>query len=201
YFDSLPGISSEDIEKYAGSVALADYCPYLQEFSWTNENNVPVRGSNCEDSENNLDPANNFFGETYGERSLCFAHAGKWFLHRCALVKSPQHAGSGCYEFSCIAGVGLVIKAQNQTYRCYKQQQVLNVVFHSSKYIHQGTIVCPPCDEICKHEGVVCPADREPPAGTQLPQFDNTFCRGCCQSSQQHRALFLVSVLCYVLSR
>ncbi|BFZ22523.1 hypothetical protein BsWGS_25562 [Bradybaena similaris] len=54
YFDSLPGIADDDVEKYAGSVALADYCPYLQEFSWTNVYNVPVRGSNCEDSENNL---------------------------------------------------------------------------------------------------------------------------------------------------
>ena len=36
---------------YGGSVALADYCPYIQEFTWRS-NNVVVRGSHCAFSEN-----------------------------------------------------------------------------------------------------------------------------------------------------
>lgn len=30
YFTHLPGINSTNVRRYAGSVALADYCPYLQ---------------------------------------------------------------------------------------------------------------------------------------------------------------------------
>lgn len=37
---------------YGGSVSLADYCPYIQEFTWRSKN-VIVRGSHCQYAENN----------------------------------------------------------------------------------------------------------------------------------------------------
>ena len=49
-FDSIPHVSS-DVGYYGGSVALADYCPYIQEFTWRS-NNVVVRGSHCAYTEN-----------------------------------------------------------------------------------------------------------------------------------------------------
>ena len=30
YFDDLPDVDPEDLGHYGGSVALADYCPYIQ---------------------------------------------------------------------------------------------------------------------------------------------------------------------------
>ena len=42
----------KDVGYYGGSVALADYCPYIQEFTWRS-NNVVVRGSHCMYEENN----------------------------------------------------------------------------------------------------------------------------------------------------
>ena len=30
YFDSLPGVSSEELGKYGGTSELADYCPFHQ---------------------------------------------------------------------------------------------------------------------------------------------------------------------------
>ncbi len=30
HFKELPGVSREDVTKFAGSVVLADYCPYIQ---------------------------------------------------------------------------------------------------------------------------------------------------------------------------
>ena len=42
----------KDVGFYGGSVALADYCPYIQEFTWRS-NNVVVRGSHCMYEENN----------------------------------------------------------------------------------------------------------------------------------------------------
>ena len=37
---------------YGGSVSLADFCPYVQEFTWR-ANNVVIRGSHCHYDENN----------------------------------------------------------------------------------------------------------------------------------------------------
>lgn len=37
---------------YGGSVSLADYCPYIQEFTWK-ARNIVVRGSHCLYEENN----------------------------------------------------------------------------------------------------------------------------------------------------
>ena len=68
-FDSIPHVSSLEVGYYGGSVALADYCPYIQvsqislsegnshlrlimqEFTWRS-NNVVVRGSHCAYTEN-----------------------------------------------------------------------------------------------------------------------------------------------------
>ena len=51
-FEFIPHINQEDIGFYGGSVALADYCPYIQEFTWRSDN-VAIRGSNCLYEENN----------------------------------------------------------------------------------------------------------------------------------------------------
>lgn len=51
-FDSLEHIESGTEGYYGGSVSLADYCPYIQEFTWRSKN-VVVRGSHCQFSDNN----------------------------------------------------------------------------------------------------------------------------------------------------
>ncbi len=51
-FESIPHIADAEVSYYGGSVALADYCPYIQEFTWRS-NNVVVRGSHCMYGENN----------------------------------------------------------------------------------------------------------------------------------------------------
>jgi leishmanolysin-like peptidase len=51
-FDKIPHVHAGTEGKYGGSVALADYCPYIQEFSWRAKN-VVVRGSHCYFEENN----------------------------------------------------------------------------------------------------------------------------------------------------
>merc|ERR1712062_84472 len=50
-FKSIPHVYEKDVGYYGGSVALADYCPYIQEFTWRS-NNVVVRGSHCAYIEN-----------------------------------------------------------------------------------------------------------------------------------------------------
>jgi leishmanolysin-like peptidase len=86
-------VLDRDVGYYGGSVALADYCPYIQEFTWRS-NNVVVRGSHCRYSENNPSKNEcshfvrnsntksltfsasdrNFALELYGEKSMCFDH-------------------------------------------------------------------------------------------------------------------------------
>ena len=57
-FESIPHVHDADVGYFGGSVALADYCPYIQEFTWRS-NNVVVRGSHCMYGENN--PSEWFF--------------------------------------------------------------------------------------------------------------------------------------------
>lgn len=51
-FDWLPNVPNENVTFYGGSVTLADYCPYVQEFTWR-ANSVVIRGSHCFYDENN----------------------------------------------------------------------------------------------------------------------------------------------------
>ena len=51
-FDSIPHVQPGQESFYGGSVSLADYCPYIQEFTWRSKN-VIVRGSHCQYFENN----------------------------------------------------------------------------------------------------------------------------------------------------
>ena len=51
-FDDLDHIEKGEEDYYGGSVALADHCPYIQEFTWRSKN-VVVRGSQCQFEENN----------------------------------------------------------------------------------------------------------------------------------------------------
>lgn len=45
-FDSIAHVNPGTEDHYGGSVALADYCPYNQEFTWRANNSI-VRGSHC----------------------------------------------------------------------------------------------------------------------------------------------------------
>ena len=51
-FDSIPHVPAGEEQYYGGSVSLADYCPYIQEFTWR-ARNIVVRGSHCLYEENN----------------------------------------------------------------------------------------------------------------------------------------------------
>lgn len=51
-FDAIQHVEPGTEGYYGGSVSLADYCPYIQEFTWRS-NNVIVRGSHCQYADNN----------------------------------------------------------------------------------------------------------------------------------------------------
>lgn len=51
-FDNIPHVTPGREAYYGGSVSLADYCPYIQEFIWRSKS-VVIRGSHCQYPENN----------------------------------------------------------------------------------------------------------------------------------------------------
>lgn len=51
-FDYINNVQDGEEEFYGGSVTLADFCPFIQEFTWRSKN-VIVRGSQCQFEDNN----------------------------------------------------------------------------------------------------------------------------------------------------
>jgi len=96
-FDYIPGVKG-DLSRYGGSVNLADYCPYIQEFTWK-LHGIVVRGSKCQFFANNPVPEKNFALEYYGNNSKCFNHnKDMWEERSCTQIRQWQHWGSGCYQ-------------------------------------------------------------------------------------------------------
>ncbi|XP_014250550.1 leishmanolysin-like peptidase [Cimex lectularius] len=147
-FDFIPNVTKGREGYYGGVVSLADYCPYIQEFSWRAQN-IVVRGSRCQYPENNPHPDKNFALEEYGEDSRCFDHTNEmWEEKSCKQSKQWQYWGSGCYRFTCDEGL-LQIIVHNVTYTCYYSGQTINVQLIVNGSLHKGAIVCPPCQELC----------------------------------------------------
>ncbi|XP_052748190.1 leishmanolysin-like peptidase isoform X2 [Galleria mellonella] len=151
HFDVLPNVPPGDEAHYGGSVSLADYCPYLQEFTWKHKS-VLVRGSRCVYEENTPKTDVNFALENYGQHSKCFDHSDRvWEQKSCRQIREWQHWGSGCYKYKCESG-RLHIIVGNYTYTCYHAGQVLQVRIIKKGWLHKGGVVCPPCKEMCAEE-------------------------------------------------
>lgn len=65
------------------SVTLADFCPYIQEFSWKSTPKSKSRGTRCDDPDNNPEKKNNFALESYKSGSRCFQQGSKWNQKSC----------------------------------------------------------------------------------------------------------------------
>lgn len=98
-FEFIRGVPNSELGSYGGSVRLADFCPYIQEFTWRAKD-VVVRGSQCPFPENTPSPDKNFALEYYGPNSKCFNHKNKWEERNCFHSRTWQHWGSGCYQVS-----------------------------------------------------------------------------------------------------
>lgn len=150
-FDYIPHISKGKEAYYGGVVNLADYCPYIQEFTWRSQN-IIIRGSHCQYADNNPHPDKNFALEEYGEDSRCFDHTDRmWEERSCKHVRQWLHWGSGCYRYKCYEG-RLHIIVHNYTYTCFSPGQVLPIRIFANGWLHRGALVCPPCEEMCQEQ-------------------------------------------------
>lgn len=180
-FDTIEHVTSGEEGNYGGSVSLADYCPYIQEFTWRSKN-VIVRGSHCQYEDNNPKADKNFALEHYGKESRCFDHTNKmWEERSCSQMRQWQHWGSGCYRYQCEGG-RLHILVGKYNYTCYHAHQSITIRIISNNWLHKGAIVCPPCNDICgdefeKRGGMVCRPGEEAPPSLMYPQ-DELHCSG-----------------------
>jgi hypothetical protein len=86
------------VDRLGGSVLLADYCPFMQQVSWSV--NGEVRDSKCTIDENKpSDTAKNYILEEYGHESKCFLHNQVWsiYTNRCESRISVSKT-VGCYQ-------------------------------------------------------------------------------------------------------
>ncbi|XP_033218855.1 leishmanolysin-like peptidase isoform X2 [Belonocnema kinseyi] len=198
-FDSIPHVPPGQEHLFGGSVSLADYCPYIQEFTWR-ARNVVVRGSHCLYEDNNPLPEKNFALEKYGPHSRCFDHTNQMWVERtCKQAREWQHWGSGCYQYKCEAG-RLHIVVANYTYTCYHAGQEIAIRIMQNDWLHKGALICPPCKEVCqaelKAQGEWCKAGDEHPPATFYPRDDLH-----CSSSKvisQSLAVYIAISLCFI---
>ncbi|KPM09199.1 leishmanolysin-like protein [Sarcoptes scabiei] len=148
-FDHIDNVGNDTIGYYGGSVILADYCPYIQEFTWK-QNNATVRGSKCSFVENNPLPEKNFALEQYGFNSRCINHGEEqWIERNCFEIRQWQHWGSGCYQYQCSEDGFLDLLINNHTFRCLYENQEIKIQLSFNDWLHRGSIICPKCEQIC----------------------------------------------------
>uniref|UniRef100_A0A8B9J2Y4 Leishmanolysin-like peptidase n=1 Tax=Amazona collaria TaxID=241587 RepID=A0A8B9J2Y4_9PSIT len=157
YFDSLDGVPAEELPYYGGSVEIADYCPFSQEFSWHLSGEFQ-RSSDCRIIENQPDPTKNYGAEKYGPNSVCLIQKSAFVMEQCRRKLSYPDWGSGCYQVSC-SPQGLHVWVKDTAYLCSRSGQVLTVSIQMNGWIHVGNLICPACLDFCDS----CPPERDPP--------------------------------------
>ncbi|EPY84655.1 leishmanolysin-like peptidase [Camelus ferus] len=158
YFDELSGVPAEDLPYYGGSVEIADYCPFSQEFSWHLSGEYQ-RSSDCRILENQPDLFKNYGAEKYGPHSVCLIQKSAFVMEKCERKLSYPDWGSGCYQVSC-SPQGLKVWVQDTSYLCSRAGQVLPVSIQMNGWIHDGNLLCPSCWDFCE----LCPPETDPPA-------------------------------------
>ncbi|XP_057594752.1 leishmanolysin-like peptidase isoform X2 [Hippopotamus amphibius kiboko] len=157
YFDELSGVPAEDLPYYGGSVEIADYCPFSQEFSWHLSGEYQ-RSSDCRVLENQPDLFKNYGAEKYGPHSVCLIQKSAFVMEKCERKLSYPDWGSGCYQVSC-SPQGLKVWVQDTSYLCSRAGQVLPVSIQMNGWIHDGNLLCPSCWDFCG----LCPPETDPP--------------------------------------
>lgn len=86
-------------EHVGGSVLLADFCPFMQQVSWSFNGGNEIRDSKCSLEENEPENKRNYILEEYGHESKCFLHDQAWNIYtdKCQ-SKITVSKTVGCYK-------------------------------------------------------------------------------------------------------
>ncbi|KAM4697940.1 leishmanolysin-like peptidase [Rhinophrynus dorsalis] len=157
YFDSIPGVVTEELAHYGGAVEIADYCPFAQEFRWHLSGEFQ-RSSDCRSAENQPSSSKNYGAESYGPASACLEQRSAFVMEQCAKRVSYPDWGSGCYQVSCSPD-GLLVWVYDSPYLCTRSGLVLTINVQINGWHYDGKLVCPSCWDFCDS----CPPERDPP--------------------------------------
>ncbi|KAF1383056.1 hypothetical protein PFLUV_G00150310 [Perca fluviatilis] len=159
YFDSVPGVSSDQLAMFGGAVEIADFCPFSQEFSWHLSGEYQ-RNSYCREAHNQPDWWRNYGAEQYGPTgggtteprygpdSVCLHQKSAFVMEQCTRKMTYPDWGSGCYKVWCSAG-GLTVFVQDRSFLCVRTGQQLRVSVRVSDWVYNGVLVCPACSDFC----------------------------------------------------
>ncbi|XP_068602104.1 leishmanolysin-like peptidase [Brachionichthys hirsutus] len=161
YFDRIPDVPADQLSSFGGSVEIADFCPFSQEFSW-NLGGEHQRNSYCRAPENQPDWWRNYGAELYGPASVCLHQEAPFVMEQCSRRLSYPDWGSGCYEVSCSVR-GLTVLVQDRSFVCVRKGQVLRVSVRVRDWVYNGALICPACTDFCED----CPLPHQlPPSNT-----------------------------------
>ncbi|KAM7539679.1 hypothetical protein Aperf_G00000034509 [Anoplocephala perfoliata] len=145
-------------QSYFGKVDLADYCPFVQEVTWSSSDGIPTRSSSCDDSRISqaLTNVNNYKLEVYGPSSICLPIADNWTLlgKNSATYETPIR-GAGCYKYQCSRQEGLVLElAGGLQVFCGGggvQRRLINIsaCLREPALTILGSFYCPECTSLC----------------------------------------------------
>ncbi|KAK0419928.1 hypothetical protein QR680_014408 [Steinernema hermaphroditum] len=206
-FDYLPGVRREGVIHYGGSVELADFCPYNQEFEWKVVNSTDRRDSRCELAGNSLLEESNPAMEIYGDGARCFDFHKSWTERKCGRVKNFSQLMAGCYTYQCMDGrLYLNVFNGSDYYPCYHTGQHIHIRKIVNGWLREGVLLCPPCEDLCTEDQF----KRDDPEGTTLQCRPDTPVPGGgfvgdesvpepCLSSRCYPAAFLlIAILSFV---
>ncbi|VDK67351.1 unnamed protein product, partial [Onchocerca ochengi] len=152
-FAFLDEIQDENAIYYGGSVELADYCPYNQEFEWKAPNSTERRDSRCELDGNFAPNQANSILEVYGNQSKCFDLATFWTERKCGHIRTFLQYKAGCYQYECSEGrLNIGLFNGSFFYPCYFTGQYIHIRKIINGWLREGVIICPSCEEICRPE-------------------------------------------------
>ncbi|PIK55378.1 putative leishmanolysin-like peptidase [Apostichopus japonicus] len=162
YFDSLPNTPGDELGKYGGTSYLADYCPFNQQVTYTNDKGQS-KGTTCYLASNSLASTENVAAEYFGPQSICVNHASPWIREKCLSFDKQITWGAGCYQYHC-SQEGLKIVIEGVNYLCLSEGRALDVSVKAS-YRHQGAIICPACKDFCDE----CPLEASSGLSSKEP--------------------------------
>lgn len=90
----------------------------------------------------------------------------------------------------------IIPQVANYTYECFFPGQELNIRIMAGGWLHRGTIICPPCKEICGEQferaGLECRIREEAPPSNKYPR-DELQCGGATGRRPAASALWLAT--------
>ncbi|KAL4002492.1 Leishmanolysin family protein [Acanthocheilonema viteae] len=199
-FAFLDEVQDDSAIYYGGSVELADYCPYNQEFEWKALNSSERRDSRCELDGNFTPNQANSILEVYGNQSKCFDLATFWTERKCGRIRTFLQYKAGCYQYECSEGrLNIGLFNESFFYPCYFTGQYVHIRKIINGWLREGVIICPPCEEIC-HSGHFSLDDKfgycQEINKDEIPEYvgDMLLNEPCAASTSHYSFIFFLSI-------